>query len=37
MEEIIRPLEAILNEKREREAGKVASTRVEFFTMVRGE
>ena len=37
MEEIIGPLEAILKEKREREASKVASTRVEFFTMVRGE
>ncbi len=37
MEEIIRPLEAILKEKRDREAGKAAATRVEFFTMVRGE
>jgi alpha-D-ribose 1-methylphosphonate 5-triphosphate synthase subunit PhnG len=37
MEKIIRPLEAILKEKREQEATKVASTRVEFFTMVRGE
>jgi alpha-D-ribose 1-methylphosphonate 5-triphosphate synthase subunit PhnG len=37
MEEIIRPLEAILKEKRDRETGKAAATRVEFFKMVRGE
>jgi alpha-D-ribose 1-methylphosphonate 5-triphosphate synthase subunit PhnG len=37
MEEIIGPLEAILKEKRDRETGKAAATRVEFFTMVRGE
>jgi alpha-D-ribose 1-methylphosphonate 5-triphosphate synthase subunit PhnG len=37
MEEIIGPLEAILKEKREREVGRAAATRVEFFTMVRGE
>ena len=37
MAEIIGPLEAILKEKRDRETGKAAATRVEFFTMVRGE
>ena len=37
MKEIILPLEAILKEKRDREAAKAESTRVEFFTMVRGD
>ena len=37
MKEIILPLERILREKRERQAARVDSTRVEFFTMVRGD
>ena len=37
MKEIILPLEGILKEKRERKAARADSTRVEFFTMVRGD
>ena len=37
MKEIILPLEAVLKEKREGEAARADSTRVEFFTMVRGD
>jgi alpha-D-ribose 1-methylphosphonate 5-triphosphate synthase subunit PhnG len=37
MKEIISPLEAILKERKEREAAKADSTRVEFFTLVRGD
>ena len=37
MKEIILPLEAVLKEKNEREAARADSTRVEFFTMVRGD
>jgi alpha-D-ribose 1-methylphosphonate 5-triphosphate synthase subunit PhnG len=37
MKEIIVPLGAILEEKRARDAAKSESTRVEFFTMVRGD
>jgi alpha-D-ribose 1-methylphosphonate 5-triphosphate synthase subunit PhnG len=37
MKEIILPLEAILQRKKAREAAGADSTRVEFFTMVRGD
>jgi alpha-D-ribose 1-methylphosphonate 5-triphosphate synthase subunit PhnG len=37
LKEIILPLEAILKGKNEREAARAASTRVEFFSMVRGD
>ena len=37
MKEIILPLEVILKGKKNREAAKAESTRVEFFTMVRGD
>ena len=37
MNEIILPLESLLKEKEEHEAARVDSTRVEFFTMVRGD
>jgi alpha-D-ribose 1-methylphosphonate 5-triphosphate synthase subunit PhnG len=37
MKEIILPLEAILKEKIDCEAARADSTRVEFFTMVRGD
>jgi alpha-D-ribose 1-methylphosphonate 5-triphosphate synthase subunit PhnG len=37
MKEIILPLEAVWKEKREGEAARADSTRVEFFTMVRGD
>ena len=37
MEEVIRPLRAILQGKRVLSARKAAATRVEFFTMVRGD
>jgi alpha-D-ribose 1-methylphosphonate 5-triphosphate synthase subunit PhnG len=37
MKEILLPLEGILQEKRVRKAARADSTRVEFFTMVRGD
>jgi alpha-D-ribose 1-methylphosphonate 5-triphosphate synthase subunit PhnG len=37
MKEIILPLEGVLKAKRDQEAARVDSTRVEFFTMVRGD
>ena len=37
LEEVIRPLRAILQEKKTASHRKAASTRVEFFTMVRGD
>jgi alpha-D-ribose 1-methylphosphonate 5-triphosphate synthase subunit PhnG len=37
MEQIVLPLEAILKEKKDRAAAEAESTRVQFFTMVRGD
>jgi alpha-D-ribose 1-methylphosphonate 5-triphosphate synthase subunit PhnG len=37
MKEIILPLEGLMKAKRDREGARVDSTRVEFFTMVRGD
>ena len=37
MKEIIFPLETILQKKRDRAAAEAGSTRVQFFTMVRGD
>jgi alpha-D-ribose 1-methylphosphonate 5-triphosphate synthase subunit PhnG len=35
--EVIRPLRSVLQEKRDASIRKAAATRVEFFTMVRGD
>ncbi len=37
MKEVILPLETALKKKKERETERVAATRVEFFTLVRGD
>ena len=37
MEEVIRPLRSLLQEKKAASTRKAAATRVEFFTMVRGD
>ncbi len=37
MDTVVQPLQHIQNDKREQRARKVAATKVEFFTMVRGE